>query len=289
MKYSETFKLSMVVIGFAITGFSVYFEALRNMFLKDIEELLDTKRVYEYDYFIESVRSDCCVVIERDCNYKVFNHLFNDTNVLFLYIGKNKQIEYKAHFTKPEVMHYIFSPNIELPEKSIQLHYEYNFAYALNDHLVEIYIIILNKVFNSGYFSIKRDELEYTMEKSQNYVLYDFALVDLGRYIITKYNTDNYIIHELETIMGNLKSFRQTAKNIMVWSTQATEDLINFLIRCKILVQAVDLEEFPDFVPLIFPYPFLYAKNLWFLRYNFCTIGFDFRNVKGSYFENFLI
>ena len=66
------------------------------------------------------------------------------------------------------------------------------------------------------------------------------------------------------------------------YSDTIVTDLMEYLVNKGILKKPVDLEEFPDLLPLLMPFDLVFLIHKWWNEVEVKRAGFDLRKVKQS-------
>ena len=138
-----------------------------------------------------------------------------------------------------------------------------------------------NKDYNKNickkdkYFFITRKilgDLEANSEYLDDYLEDSFELTD--------FKVIWFIINDLKYQL-NVLNKKHTSR--LLFSTEAVNIILQYLVKLKVLKYNIDLKEYPDIVQLLMPFDFVFRSfgNNWNIIEK-KTLGFDLRNIKKS-------
>jgi len=114
-----------------------------------------------------------------------------------------------------------------------------------------------------------------------------FSISDIGAIYATNYHRNNRMMMLVERIVDGLKKKMKSRTSKAEWSTLAVDMLLQMLISERVLRQNVSLVEYPEIVPLLFPFPFFDTGFMSWSSLNLITIGVDVRNIGKSKLARF--
>lgn len=238
-----------------------------------------------FDECQSSLNSKIVIVVEKDCNYKVFNKLLGDKEIGF-YRKKSSVLDFEKELTEmyiknqklPDTLYYaIFSPYVRqdsFPERNF-FYFNFTLQNKIHQKTERIFKKFLQKLNKSETDSFQNELISFTRNRHSLFDLIDFNLKGCGRYLETRYSKDNEIMEKIKNLPLKKKSY-----SLFLDST--TMMLLDLLKSYEIFTDKFDLEEFPDVIPLIFPYKMLEQIQGRRNAYQFVTIGFDLRSCLNS-------
>lgn len=268
----------------------VVMEIKFNIFYDELQFLINKKRAVECSAISSHIRSSVCFVVESGCNYKIFNHLINGTGPVGLYFYEDKNIGVDKPFVRKDFTYYILSPYIPKKEGLQCYYYNLKLGNMMSGEILKIFYSIFNKINTYlDSFLIKAfdesftiDEIYYRRIRKSAYDLYNFKSTEIGEIILTKHKIKPILMEELEMVIQRLKNIRKNSVSKSFWTSLAVDMLMQVLMDHRILKGKVDLEEYPDIVPLLFSCPFVDTASQYWGEGNLVSLCIDLRNIKNS-------
>lgn len=253
-----------------------------SLFVNDMKNAMEDKRDYERRHLLGSLRKNICVVVEKNCCYKVFNKLLRKESVKYIYVNNDSSIEIKKDYTYPDRMHYLFSPYLDRKE-GFQCYYcNYTFYASINDQFIKIFQKIFKNLYDSGYTEFYLEEVAYKIHGFKKFRIYEFCIEEIGNTIFTEYFDKCDILEKLKMRLRKLKRARKSDVSKANWSTMAVDSILELLVEENILRGSVDLQEYPDIIKVITPFPLLEIESYYWVSSNIVNFGFDLRDIRGS-------
>ncbi|KAI5175259.1 hypothetical protein PAEPH01_2128, partial [Pancytospora epiphaga] len=222
---------------------------------------------------------------------KIFNKLIekigNDSKPIFIYSMKDRMIQIGEKYVDSKVTYYILSPYIKPNHEYTCCHCLDIIKNYMNATLVNIYFNILNKLMASGRSRYDLEEVHYSVTKYSGMDVYTFDIEELGRIRFTKCFQRNLIMEQVNDITNRLCSMRKYEITKAEWSTKAVDMLMEMLLERNILKKEVCLEEYPEIIPLLFPFKFIETADEYWNRVNLVSIGVDLREIEGNELAGF--
>ena len=222
------------------------------------------------------------IVAEKDCNFKIFNKLLGNRKVGIFRKGKSRSFIFDDHLTEeylknkplPKTSNYILlSPYINIDSFPSEQAFYFNFTVETDilGTTEKIYRNILTILKKSSMFEYKDELMTFKRVKNENFELIEFDLKGSGKYIETNYFKNDEIISKLT----NLKLSTATYSTFL---NDTTLKLLRILKEYDIFSNKLDIEEFPDVIPLIFPFQILSHIYKQSKAVQLVTLGFDLRH-----------
>lgn len=252
----------------------------------EIRALEGEYRDFLFNRFEPVLNPKICIVVDKDCNYKIFNKVLGKEKIGFFKSSSNKKMAMDRHLTEmyikgqdlPESHTYaLLSPFISSKPflKTKYFYTTYTHLNKVDDQTKTIFYNIVDYLVNSGLESYNDDVITFKKESTDKYDLIIAKLKGCGSFVQTYYHKKNRIMNQLST----LKLEDAKYSNIL---DKITTEMIKILSSAGIFEKNFSIEEFPDVIPLIFPLKMFDQFNLKGPVTQLITVGFDLRNCLKS-------
>lgn len=274
-KYSNSFMLILILLKQILFYHRInrLTEEYRIGVLKDLENLISP---------------DVCIITEGEDNYGIFesivkngrpispnNNLMKD-NMSDVYLIRKIRGRLTTIDDINKDTHIIasFSPFLASFFNN-QLYFystEGRFRGPIKEKVLNIYEYMKN-----GYMDeYKSDMIEYKREYDKESVIHRFKIEGTEDIIETVYNTvGDDMGRQLKDLEEWILSDRNNRSIHLI-----THRLIEMLLRLRILKERLDLEEYPELIPTLFPYKMMKTGEI-------IKIGVDLSKIKEGIFEEY--
>ncbi|ELA41356.1 uncharacterized protein VICG_01597 [Vittaforma corneae ATCC 50505] len=262
--------------------------------------LLDEYRAAVFRDLECVIGSQFCAVVEKDCNFGIFNKALENEQTeentgIFrkawgrLVFDANLTERYMNGRGMPSTFSYVlFSPYLSSEDfdGSESFYYTYSVEDRFTGHVREVFYRLFETLKDSQVDEFHSSMVDFRREANAHYIYYEFSLQGCGQYIATEFSEESG--GKSREIMDSLFEIRERVRKLKgkiprtKLVDEATSMLLEMLTRQKILKAGIDLEEFPDAIPMLFPYKML---DLRYSRgdadaHQLMTIGVDLTNIS---------
>lgn len=252
-------------------------------FLFKINNILIDKHYNEVNSLNGVFRYDGIFYVEKNSFYNIFDDKLGKKDkgaFIVSPITGNLIVKNNLNYEKNKI-HFILGGNFPYNPDYNCYYIELNLTEYMNEKILSNYLNIfkLLKVQNISNFNYK--EIEYQKIKiNSSLILYEYNNKELFLLIETVYTNDNFIINYLKYQLDLLDKKHMSR---LLFSTEAVNIILHYLVKLKILKYYIDIKEYPDIVQLLMPFDFVFRSfgNNWNVIEK-KTLGFDLRNIKKS-------
>ncbi|KAI4292408.1 hypothetical protein PAPHI01_1682 [Pancytospora philotis] len=273
---------------------TLYIALLERRLFRLLDDIVDARRRVECGQLLGILRHDIVLVIEKDCNYGIFNSLIPRGGQ---WAGRPVGVRAQPYsyrrsgagrakiirpFTDRKMQHYILSPRI-VPVDGCKCRY-LNFMPGdyLDRSVLATFQQAHNKLCGLGLCKVSYGGMQLSRRCRTKYEEHTFRIEEIGSIYYTSYHERNALMEKVGTALKKLTALDKNSISRLEFSTAATNELLGILIRCGILRSPVSLRAYPDLGPLLFPFRFFGSGSDAWTSVNLLSIGFDLRGVLDS-------
>lgn len=249
-----------------------------------LDTMLKYKHLKEFNCLHTKLRSDACFYVTKGCTYGIFDFQLRNRKQGCFGIGKTGNLYLKKGMEfDPKKINFILSDEIKTDSKCKCIDLKMNFTQFMDNGVFHEYLRILKFIKTNEFGSFNYKEIEYTKEKTRNYVLHKYNSKELFERNEIQYYKQNEVMEDMNDILGNYMYQFGTRED---YADAIVKDVLAYLVKKRILKKEVDLQEFPDLLKLIMPFNLVNPVGKYWSRVEQKTVGFDLRKVKGSNLES---
>lgn len=261
-----------------------------------IEDLLKEYKFQVFYNLQSRINRNFCMLVEKGCNNGIFDHLLenktvavlNNNPIFGISIDESLTEKYIKKEKMPKKYKYVlFSPYLHTENLDEKDHFYYKHAVYdyFDDKIRSLFLKIFKALKDSNVSTMKNEIIDFSREKTPQYTYYRYSLDGVGCMHQTYFKQRNDVMDSLIEISDEIKNWRRLKSYDLINNT--TKRLLKMLEDMGILIKKVDFEEYPDIIPLIFPYVMLEMKYYQRGNTQLMNIGVDLTKVKGSEFEEY--
>ncbi|KAM0681033.1 hypothetical protein GINT2_000816 [Glugoides intestinalis] len=262
-------------------------------FYNSILKVHDALSLYKNEIF-NDIQNICspfvCFIVEKGCSYGCFDP-FLEKQTIGIFKKVNKKLVYNRILTEKylandklpiEFQYAIMSPylNVESLEFNSYFYYNHNIKTLFTGKIKKLFFEMFNSLKESQAQRYNNQSVKFHVNNAKEYIYYKFELDGVGCMHSVEFFDKNEIIARLIDIKKQIFKWRNLTSNVLVDKT--TMLLIKMLRETGVLLQDPDLELYPDFVKLVFPYKMLSLINDKKLKHQLMCIGVDLTNLEKS-------
>jgi hypothetical protein len=228
-------------------------------------------------------------VLEKNCNFKIFNQKLGDLDFGIFKLNRKKSLEIDGEMTLKYIRgeslpgkntFVLFSHFLDPQRFPNHFYYTFNIEGKIKKSVEQTFFKILNKLNSSANAKYSDEMIKYEKIEESKYILTRFELEGAGIYLETKYyNEQDSMMEELKKLKNKIKSLKFNFSKLI---DTITNELILILKRSNVFNENFDVEEYPDIIPLIFPFKIAVDSRDRGQISQFLTIGFDLRDCLKS-------
>ncbi|KAL6122110.1 hypothetical protein NUSPORA_00885 [Nucleospora cyclopteri] len=273
-------KLISCLLQYLCNVWVFYHEYKYNMFINCLEGLLEQKKEAEFCSLHGKIRKDALFMVEKGCCHGIFDKELGNRNKGVFYVNRNGRLALKndLKFETGKIC-FVLSLNWKLDADYEAVRHDLRPIDFINSKIYKIYFDIYEMMKKTEFKEFYYKEVEYKKEEYNNLTIYKFKMKDLFSYIEPIYDTTNAIAVVLK---GMLRNMAYKEENKFDFSEKAVETLLKFLEGRRVLKKNVNLEMYPDLIPLITPFDFTRSGGKHWKFKDLVSFGFDLRNVEKS-------
>lgn len=233
-----------------------------------------------------------CIVAERGCNFQLFDGLLPDHRVgLIVPRGGRLFLESKltrSHMTGKALPKYyryfILSPYVSVAPFRDRDHFvtDYKAVDRVSGGIKRTFFDIVRFLYQSGCCLYEEDGLQFRRVENRSFTHIKVRFELLGSYEQTIYKHRCKIMEDVESLGRELGKIQQ-GRCLSSFMTEVTQRLLGLLTSLGVFKGEVDLEAFPDLIPVLFPFRMTDSRRNASDSSRLITIGFDLRNASKSH------
>ena len=251
--------------------------------LCQINSILTYKHYNEVNSLNGIFRRDGIFYVEKKSFYGIFDNKLGKNNkgaFIVSPVTGNLIAKKNLNYEKNKI-HFILGGCFPYNPDYSCYYIELNLTEYMNEKVLSNYLTILKLLKTQYISSFNYKEIEYQKTKiNSSLIIYEYNNKELFSLIETIYTDNNFIINDLKYQL-NVLNKKHTSR--LLFSTEAVNIILQYLVKLKVLKYNIDLKEYPDIVQLLMPFDFVFRSfgNNWNIIEK-KTLGFDLRNIKKS-------
>jgi len=278
--------MKFLILNFVLNNLVLEVLVLRRLYMvSKLESMLVELEEAQGTSLSQNIREKYALVFKRGSNHGYFDFFYKNRDIsepLALYSTRKGRFISKP-FIYDNFTYFILDPAIEADEN-----YKYHYFVLTSDgcvdeNILNIFYKILLELKSNDVSNYKNKKIAYRKASYPDCTLVELAKEDLYTIRVTHHRKHTKYMEEIANVAKALP--RNYKKSEFVEA--GVGQLIALLRKMGILMEDVDLTEHPDFVPLVFPFPFVRTNSPYWSRAELFNFGFDLRGVKGSKFEKY--
>ncbi|ORD93540.1 hypothetical protein ECANGB1_2033 [Enterospora canceri] len=272
--------MAITLVYYAIVIRNLYEFWTLYCFKRQLDALLEMKKVHEYNCLQGKMRNDMVMFTSKGCCGGIFDHKMRDREVAKFTVTNSgtTKIVGNMDFEKDKI-NFILTGEIEPNHEYNCAETTLNILQFADKDVIGNYLMIMKFIKEQGFNDLEYDCIRYKMERIGECEYTDFSLGNAFRRVETKYNGENQTMIDLDEMFGTiLFSFSERQE----YTTKAVDLVLEYLHKKGILRQQVDLLEYPDLLQIIIPFDLAFRKSKRWDLIEQKMFGFDLRDVEKS-------
>lgn len=231
-----------------------------------------------------------CIIAEKGCNNGCFDPLlgkesigiFNKVNKKLVFNRKLTEEYLKGNKLPKNFNYAVLSPylDVESLELKSYFYYNHNIKTQFTGKTKKLFFEIFNCLKDTRITQYENKLIKFKASNAKGYIHYHFNLDGIGCMHSVEFWEKNEIFDRLINIKKEISKWKTLEGSVLIDKT--TTLLLKMLKDTGILLQEPDLELYPEFIKLIFPYKMLSLANGKKLKNQLMCIGVDLTNVEKS-------